>query len=85
VLLLDAVLHAGDRVSFLVLDVYLPGVNEVLETLTERTELVGTVIEFSDSGMQQWAFAVIEMGTDQRVIVPVDKVASLAEGKPRSR
>ena len=63
--------------SFFVQDVYLPGVQETLSALTERTEVVGTVIELSDSGTQTSAFAVIEFGADQRVIVPVNKVASL--------
>jgi hypothetical protein len=74
------VLHVGDRVSFRIPDVYLPSVREVMEDLTERVELVGTVIEFSDSGTKSGVFAVIEIGADQRVIVPVDRVSFVAGG-----
>src|SRR5215831_14604387 len=41
-------LKLGDRVSFRVKDVYIPGVRELLSSLTEAAEVEGTVIEFSD-------------------------------------
>jgi hypothetical protein len=76
------VLHLGDRVMFQALDIYLPGVQETLTALTEAVRLVGTVIEFSDSGAQPEAFAVVEIDTNQRVIVPVGRISSIAQGQP---
>ncbi|MEO7144093.1 MAG: hypothetical protein ABI165_11410 [Bryobacteraceae bacterium] len=78
----SVVLQIGDHVSFQVLNVYLPGVNEVLETLTEQVELVGTVVELSDSGTQPKMFAVVEVDADQRVIVPADKVSLITTARP---
>jgi len=71
------VLNRGDRISFQVRDVYLPGANEVLQTLTQETEVVGTLIDFSDSGPRPGVFAVVGLGGDNKVIVPVSKLRSV--------
>lgn len=66
--------HPGDRYCFHIGDVYLPGAAELLAALTEETELVGTLIELSDSGTESGVFAVVDLGSSQRVIVPVHKL-----------
>ncbi len=73
-------LRYGDRVSFVVRDVFLPEIDEVLKTLTEEVEVVGTLIDISESALHSATFAVIEVGENRSVIVPMDKVASLAVG-----
>jgi hypothetical protein len=64
----------GDRVSFAMSDVFLPGPEEVLPAMVITDKVEGTVIGFSDSGIVSRAFAVIEIVRKQEVIVPVDKL-----------
>jgi len=65
------VLEPGARVWFAAKDVYLPGVNEMLANLTETVELMGTLVEFSDSGDRSNVFAVVQVAGMQNVILPV--------------
>ena len=74
---IDLVLKPGDRVRFLIGDVYLPESREVLEALSEDTEIVGTLTTFSDSGSDSGVFAVIALSGDLQVVVAVDKVRSV--------
>jgi hypothetical protein len=54
--------------------VFLPNTEELRAAFREEEELEGTVIDFSDSGNQANAFAVIEVIQTERVVVPVDKL-----------
>lgn len=78
-------MHLGDRFCFQIGDVYLPGAPELLAALTEGTELVGTLIELSDSGTESGVFAVVDLGSSQRVVVPVHKLRSIGPAIPDQR
>jgi hypothetical protein len=54
--------------------VFLPNAEELLAAFREQEELEGVVIDFSDSGSQANAFAVIEVIQKGTVVVPVDKL-----------
>lgn len=71
-------LKSGDRIIFRVSDVYLPTTREALEALNEEVELAGSLVELSDSGTHSGVFAIVELGGNQRVIVPVDKLRPIA-------
>ncbi len=61
--------HIGDRVSFRIADVFLPEPSEVLAKLTPEAE--GIVEEFSDSGTNACAYAVVRITMQQSVLLPV--------------
>ena len=64
----------GERVSFLVSDVFLPAAEVLHENLSGTDELQGTVVGFSDSGSIRRAFAVVEVTYKHTLIVPVQKL-----------
>jgi hypothetical protein len=66
--------HKGDKVSFAMSDVFLPGPEDVLPAMVVTDEIEGTVFGFSDSGVLSRAFAVVEVVRKQEIIVPVDKL-----------
>jgi hypothetical protein len=66
--------RAGDKVRFQVSDIFLPSPGGVLPSTPEETELEGTIVDFSDSGLRSRFFAVIEVVRIQSLIVPVDKL-----------
>ncbi len=70
---MDAGLGAqiGDRVSFRISDVFLPEPSEVLANLTPDVEANGVVVEFSDSGNNPRAYAVVRITAQQSVLLPV--------------
>ena len=45
-----------------------------MAAIPEETELEGTIVDFSDSGLKSRFFAVIEVVRTQSLIVPVDKL-----------
>ena len=55
-------------------DVFLPSQEELLGAPSAETEMEGVIVHFSDSGLNLRAFAVIEMATGQRMVVPVEKL-----------
>ena len=62
-------------VHFKIRDVYIPDPAKVLFELYGDDLLQGKVIDLSDSGSQQGAFAVVELeGLEQPVIVPVERI-----------
>ena len=63
----------GDRVRFRSADIFLPSAEEVL-ALSSTSELEGVVINFSDSGTEPRAFAVVDVIRRQNVVVPVEKL-----------
>jgi hypothetical protein len=67
----EAAAHVGDRVSFRIADVFLPEPSEVLAKLTPEAETNGVIVEFSDSGNNLRAYAVVRITTHQSVLLPV--------------
>ena len=63
--------QVGDRVSFRISDVFLPEPPEVLASLTVDAETNGVVVEFSDSGSNPRAYAVVQITPKQKVVLPV--------------
>jgi len=61
----------GDRVSFRISDAFLPEPSEVLANLTPEAETNGVVVEFSDSGNNLRAYAVVRITAQQSVLLPV--------------
>jgi hypothetical protein len=62
----------NQRVRFKILDVYHPDPTKVLIDLHGDNLLTGTVVDLTESGMQQDAFVMVEVeGVDEPVIVPV--------------
>ncbi|HLJ27801.1 MAG TPA: hypothetical protein VKY85_13905 [Candidatus Angelobacter sp.] len=62
----------GDLVRFRIADVFLPEPAEVLASLTIEAETNGVVVEFSDSGSQPRAYAVVQIKPQQKVLLPVE-------------
>lgn len=63
--------QVGDRVSFRISDVYLPEPVEVLANLTADVEANGVIVEYSDSGTVERAYAVVRITPEQVVLLPV--------------
>jgi hypothetical protein len=62
-------------VHFRVCDVYMPDPEQLLIEMHGNDVLEGKVIDLSDSGMEEEAFAVVEVeGLKQPVIVPVERI-----------
>ena len=68
----SATAQVGDRVSFRLVDVFLPEPAEVLANLTADVEANGVVVEFSDSGSSPRAYAVVRISPQQVVVLPVN-------------
>lgn len=66
--------RVGDRVSFTISDVFLPEPSEVLAKLTADARTEGVVVEFSDSGSVPRAYAMVQITTQQAVLLPVNKL-----------
>lgn len=69
----------GHRVRFRVGDVFLPSAAAVLGSLGEDTQLVGAVIDLSDSGDRTGTFAVVRIGDDVNVVLPVTALSVVDE------
>jgi hypothetical protein len=67
----------GDRVSFRISDVFLPEPSEVLANLTVDVETEGQVVEFSDSGTNAQAYAVVRITAQQMVLLPINALRVL--------
>jgi len=62
-------------VNFKIRDVYVPDPAEILMKLHGDDLLQGKIIDSSDSGFQQDAFAVVEVeGLAQPVVVPMNRI-----------
>ena len=58
-------------VNFQISDIYIPDPGQILKELHGKDLLQGKVIDVSDSGTQQEAFAVVEVeGLDSRSLFP---------------
>lgn len=69
--------HEGDTVRFHVADIFLPNREDLLKALTTAREIEGVVADFSDSGLQPRAFAVVDVIARQSVVVPIEKLEIL--------
>lgn len=67
----------GDRVSFRISDVFLPEPAEVLAKLVPEVEANGVIVDFSDSGERRQAYAVVQITTQQSVLVSVNALRVL--------
>ena len=66
---------------FRISDAFLPGPEELLEPPSADSIAEGTVVDFSDSGSRSRYFAVVEVLTRRRVVVPVDKLRPAPENE----
>jgi hypothetical protein len=65
-------------VSFKICDVYIPDPHEILVELHANDILQGRVLDFTDSGMTEQAFVVVEVeGVGRQVIVPMQRILSV--------
>jgi hypothetical protein len=65
----------NQTVNFRICDVYLPDPATVAMNLYGENLLQGRVIDVSDSGEAESAFAIVEVeGIDQPLIVPADRI-----------
>jgi len=65
-------------VRFRIRDVYLPDPKELLAGLYGNELLRGKVIDLSDSGKEEGAFAVVQVeGVQDPVIVPVTRILGI--------
>jgi len=67
----EATAQIGDRVTFRISDVFLPEPSEVLAKLTPEAETNGVIVEFSDSGSNLRAYAVVRIAAQQSVLLPM--------------
>jgi hypothetical protein len=67
----EAAAQIGDRVSFRIGDVFLPEPCEVLAKLTPEAETNGVIVQFSDSGTNLRAYAVVRIAAQQSVLLPM--------------
>jgi hypothetical protein len=67
----------GDRVAFLLSDAFLPEAEQALAEQCREGEIEGTLLDFSDSGEVERAFAVVEVIERQTMVVPVEKLRAL--------
>jgi hypothetical protein len=78
--------NKGARVRFRISDVFLPSLEELGLAPPPETEVEGAIVLFSDSGLNRHAFAVVELDTEETMVVPVEKLKLAARrGSSRSR
>jgi len=61
-------------VRFRISDVFLPGPAEILAGTSKGLEMEGEIVDFSDSGLEQRVFAVVQLPGPQTVVVPVARL-----------
>jgi hypothetical protein len=76
---------AGDRVEFLISDVFLPNPEKLLAWWEGETRLEGTLLDFSDSGPRPRFFAVVEVVMTKSVVVPVEKLLVIGPEQENGR
>ena len=69
---------------FQVSDVFLPSPGGVFAAVPEETELEGTIVGFSDSGLKSRFFAVIEVVKTESLIVPLEKLEVIKTSAPEN-
>lgn len=73
----------GDKVVFSVSDAFLPECDNARSSFIDEGEVVGTVLDFSDSGGTPRAFALVEIVRQQTLVVPVEKLRVMEESRSR--
>ena len=76
-------MHGGDTVRFKVADIFLPTHDDLPKALATVQEIEGVVTDFSDSGLEPRAFAVVDVIARQSVVVPVEKLEVLNDPETR--
>jgi len=77
--------RAGDKVKFLVSDVFLPSPGVLTAIVEEETELEGKILSFSDSGQKPRFFAVVEVLRAHSLVVPVVIMQVLKSSDPQDQ
>ena len=73
----------GDQVRFAAASAFLPSRDEVLTFAPGVDELEGTIVGFSDSGLQRNAYAIVEVVRRLSLVVPVEQLHCVsAPNKP---
>jgi hypothetical protein len=73
-------LRQGDRVHFAIDSVFLPSLPDVLAAILPADHIVGTITQFSGSGAQERAFAVVALASHSSVVVPLDDLSRVEGG-----
>lgn len=76
--------RAGDKVRFQIADVFLMSPGAVFAPLPADTQLEGTIVGFSDSGLKTRFFAVVEVVRVQSLVVPVEKLEPLDDSNAKN-
>ena len=66
---------------FQIADAFLPSPEELLEPPSADTTVEGTVVDFSDSGSRSRFFAIVEVATVRKVVVPVGKLSPVSDSE----
>ena len=70
----------NQQVRFHISDAYVPNPAQLLEKLHGQDLLQGRVIDVSDRGLEQSAFAVVEIeGLSELVVVPTAKIIGVED------
>ena len=69
----------GERVRFRISDIFLATPDEVIPELSNAEELEGTVLDFSDSGLEVDVFALVEISGKRTLVVPVKKLRHMKD------
>jgi len=69
----------GDRVALQLSAVFLASPEDALARLTLDSEVEGTILEFSDSGVVTQAFAVVNVLRSVTVVVPTNQLRLVEE------
>jgi hypothetical protein len=67
--------QVGDRVRFSVDSIFLPTPHEFLLSWPIGPELEGVIVSLSDSGLDERAFAVVDVIQKRTVVVPVQMLS----------
>jgi hypothetical protein len=71
-------LQEGDKVCFALGSVYLPSSQEAVALLGPADQILGTIMNFSESERGQRDFAVVSLAGSSKVVVPLDGLARVA-------
>ena len=71
----------GDKVRFNIANVFLPDTEGILVVAPDESVLEGTLVNFSDSGDQGQAFAIVDVVRKHTFVVPTDKLQLVSPGE----
>ena len=64
---------------------FLPGPEGFSLGTPADTEAEGAIVDFSDSGLNRHAYAVVELDNEETMVVPVEKLKLATPGSSESR